>query len=137
MPGASYASLAACQPFMVPQANYLSNHNQYAGVDIASLGDLLNLDQYLPQQTSTQVPSLVVPQGPPRQSLAPDNGMPTSFGHGPWLWADADPSVDVFADVGVGSNTMAMPAGDPAQVNMDLDADVDWQKWLDSLKDLK
>jgi hypothetical protein len=35
----------------------------------------------------------------------------------PWLWADADPSVDVFADL---------------DVNMDLDTEVDWYNWVES-----
>jgi hypothetical protein len=41
----------------------------------------------------------------------------SSAGVIPWLWADADPSVDVFADM---------------DVNMDLDTEVDWYNWVES-----
>ncbi|KAH7122168.1 fungal-specific transcription factor domain-containing protein [Dactylonectria estremocensis] len=37
-------------------------------------------------------------------------------GFTPWLWADNDPTVDVFADV---------------DVNMDMDENVDWNNWLE------
>ncbi|KAH7156723.1 fungal-specific transcription factor domain-containing protein [Dactylonectria macrodidyma] len=37
-------------------------------------------------------------------------------GFTPWLWADNDPTVDVFADV---------------DVNMDTDENVDWNNWLE------
>ena len=40
-----------------------------------------------------------------------------SAGAIPWLWADADPLVDVFADI---------------DVNMDLDTDIDWYNWVES-----
>ncbi|KAG4221917.1 hypothetical protein PC116_g29607 [Phytophthora cactorum] len=43
-------------------------------------------------------------------------------GFGAWLWADADPSVDVFADVDL----------EAADVNADLDGEVDWNNWVAS-----
>lgn len=43
-----------------------------------------------------------------------------------WLWADTDPSVDVFANMD----------WDPIKVNMDLDNEVDWYKWIESANGL-
>jgi len=40
----------------------------------------------------------------------------------PWLWADADPSVDVFSSLDV----------DSIDVNMDLDGEVNWYNWVES-----
>jgi hypothetical protein len=45
----------------------------------------------------------------------------------PWLWADADPSVDVFAYVDV----------DAMDLNMDLDGEVNWRNWLESAKGME
>ncbi|KAF7551938.1 hypothetical protein G7Z17_g4672 [Cylindrodendrum hubeiense] len=51
-------------------------------------------------------------------SSVPANGSDQFIGQGftPWLWADADPTFDVFASV---------------DVNMDMDEDVDWNNWLE------
>ncbi|KAI1074389.1 fungal-specific transcription factor domain-containing protein [Whalleya microplaca] len=46
---------------------------------------------------------------------------------GAWLWADADPSVDVFADVDM----------EAVDFNMDLDSELDWNDWVESAKDLE
>ncbi|OTB16740.1 hypothetical protein K445DRAFT_317031 [Daldinia sp. EC12] len=43
-------------------------------------------------------------------------------GFGAWLWADADPSVEVFADVDL----------EAADVNADLDGEIDWNNWVAS-----
>ncbi|KAL9618378.1 MAG: hypothetical protein Q9160_006886 [Pyrenula sp. 1 TL-2023] len=40
----------------------------------------------------------------------------------PWLWADADPSIDVFSNMDV----------DPIYNNMDFDREMDWYNWLES-----
>ncbi|KAI0893495.1 fungal-specific transcription factor domain-containing protein [Annulohypoxylon nitens] len=47
-----------------------------------------------------------------------------STGFGAWLWADADPSVDVFANVNM----------DAIDFNMDLDGEIDWNNWVASAK---
>jgi hypothetical protein len=60
------------------------------------------------------------------------NGLPTvpldwsggrSIGSGlvPWLWADVDPSADVFSEL---------------DVNMDLDTEVDWYSWVQTAKSM-
>ncbi|XXH00865.1 Cochaperone protein [Hypoxylon texense] len=58
----------------------------------------------------------------------PTSTAPTDWslgaGFGTWLWADADPSVDVFAN-------MEFEATD---LNMDFDSDVDWNNWVNSAK---
>jgi hypothetical protein len=54
---------------------------------------------------------------------------PWTMGPGfvPWLWADTDPSVDVFANVDM----------DAIDVNMDLDGEVDWYNWVESAKGME
>ena len=42
----------------------------------------------------------------------------------PWLWADADPSLDMFSNLDV----------DSMDVNMDLDGEVNWYDWVESAK---
>ncbi|KAE9372011.1 hypothetical protein N431DRAFT_466303 [Stipitochalara longipes BDJ] len=55
----------------------------------------------------------------------------TNWSMGPgldhWLWADADPSVDVFANVDF----------DASDVNMDTDGDIDWYNWVESAKGME
>jgi len=63
-------------------------------------------------------------------STIPAASAPWSLGPGfaHWLWADADPSVDVFANVDV----------DADDVNMDLDGgEVDWYNWVESAKGIE
>lgn len=45
----------------------------------------------------------------------------------PWLWADADPSVDVFSNSNVGS----------IDVGMDLDGEVNWYDWVEAAKGME
>ena len=61
--------------------------------------------------------------GPPYNAFpaVPTNWF-TGPGSVPWLWADADPSVDVFANVDV----------DATDVNMDLDGEVNWYNWVEN-----
>jgi hypothetical protein len=55
------------------------------------------------------------------------DGRTMGFGSVNWLWADADPSVDVFSNLDVGS----------IDVNMDLDGEVDWYNWVESAKGME
>lgn len=55
------------------------------------------------------------------------DGRSTGPGLGPWLWADADPSVDMFSGLDVGS----------IDVNMDLDGEMDWYNWVESAEGLE
>ncbi|KAI1455343.1 fungal-specific transcription factor domain-containing protein [Annulohypoxylon moriforme] len=48
-------------------------------------------------------------------------------GFGAWLWADADPSVDVFGNIDM----------EAADLNMDLDSDIDWNNWIESAKGME
>ncbi|KAI0132990.1 fungal-specific transcription factor domain-containing protein [Xylariales sp. AK1849] len=48
-------------------------------------------------------------------------------GLGAWLWADADPSVDVFANLQV----------EMVDLNMDVDGDVDWNNWVESARGME
>ncbi|KAI1091932.1 fungal-specific transcription factor domain-containing protein [Rostrohypoxylon terebratum] len=45
-------------------------------------------------------------------------------GFGAWLWADADPSVDVFANVNM----------DAVDFNKELDGEINWNNWVASAK---
>lgn len=65
----------------------------------------------------------------PSYNAVPADLTAWSMGPGfvPWLWADADPSVDVFAGVDVGA----------IDVNMDLDAEVDWYNWVESAQGMQ
>lgn len=55
-------------------------------------------------------------------------------GFTPWLWADNDPSVDVFAHVDVDAAVFGGSGGGGA---MDLDTDVDWNTWLQSVRGME
>jgi hypothetical protein len=65
----------------------------------------------------------------PSYNTVPD--VPVTWSMGPgldhWLWADADPSADVFADVDF----------DASDVNMDLDGEMDWYNWVESAKGME
>ncbi|KAI1867497.1 hypothetical protein JX265_007299 [Neoarthrinium moseri] len=45
----------------------------------------------------------------------------------PWLWADTDPTVNVFENLDV----------DAMDINMDLDSEVDWYTWVESAKGME
>ena len=93
--------------------------------------------QNLPSNTSIDLQSAITTNGTgdfttEQTAGSSYNTFPTvpanwSIGPGfvPWLWTDADPSVDVFANVDV----------DAMDVNMDLDSDVNWYNWVESAKD--
>lgn len=56
---------------------------------------------------------------------------PTTWNSGlvPWLWADADPSIDVFANLDVDVDV---------DFNMDMDGgDVDWYNWVESARGME
>ncbi|KAI0836766.1 fungal-specific transcription factor domain-containing protein [Hypoxylon sp. FL0890] len=59
----------------------------------------------------------------------PSVSAPADFGpgFGAWLWADADPSVDVFANMDV----------EGADFNLDLDSGIDWNNWVESAKGME
>jgi hypothetical protein len=65
----------------------------------------------------------------PSYNAVPADSTAWSMGPGfvPWLWADADPSVDVFTSVDIGA----------IDVNMDLDAEVDWYNWVESAQGMQ
>jgi hypothetical protein len=49
------------------------------------------------------------------------------IGSVPWLWADADPSFDMFSNLDV----------DTIDVNMDLDDGMNWYDWVESAKGME
>jgi len=59
----------------------------------------------------------------------------SQFGsYSPWLWADEDPSVDVFGDVSVTPDGGGGAVGDP---DVDMDAGMNWQDWFESIRGLE
>jgi hypothetical protein len=55
------------------------------------------------------------------------DGHTMELGSVPWLWADTDPSVDVFSNLDL----------DSIDVNMDLDGEVNWYNWVESAKGME
>lgn len=55
------------------------------------------------------------------------DGRTMSLGFVPWLWADADPSTNVFANVDV----------DAPDMNMDLDGEMNWYNWVEYAKGME
>lgn len=55
------------------------------------------------------------------------NARSTGPDSGPWLWADADPSVDMFSNLDA----------DSTDVNMDFDGEVNWYNWVESVKNME
>ncbi|KAI0137823.1 fungal-specific transcription factor domain-containing protein [Hypoxylon sp. NC0597] len=64
-------------------------------------------------------------------SYDPFSSVPASADFGPafgaWLWADSDPSIDVFADMDV----------EGTDFNLDLDNSIDWNNWVESAKGME
>jgi hypothetical protein len=100
----------------------------------------LQTSQNIPSNTSPDHQSAITTNVPgdfamgqtPGPSYNADLRDPTNWSSGPglagWLWADADPSANVFADVDV----------DAIDVNMDLDGgEVDWYNWVESAKGME
>jgi hypothetical protein len=95
--------------------------------------------QNLPSNTSTDLQSAITTNGPGDFAMGQTAGpsynalpaVPTNWSIGPgfvpWLWADVDPSVDVFANVDI----------DAIDVNMDLDGEVNWYNWVESTKGME
>ena len=65
----------------------------------------------------------------PYPTIPPDWSNDDTMGPGflPWLWTDADSSVDTFSNLDV----------DPMDVVMDLDGEVDWYNWVESAKGME
>lgn len=97
------------------------------------------VSQSLPDDNSPNLQSAMIPNAPGDftlgQTAEPSynvpHAVPTTWSMGPsflpWLYADADPSVGVSANVGV----------DPMDVNMDIDGEVDWYNWIESAKGME
>ncbi|KAI0873990.1 hypothetical protein GGS24DRAFT_461038 [Hypoxylon argillaceum] len=54
-------------------------------------------------------------------------GHPESGGLLGWFWADADPSVDVFADASIGATDFSINS----------DGEIDWHNWVESAKGME
>jgi len=73
-----------------------------------------------PQDEAQTFSQLLPPSGPDERGQF--------GGYSPWLWADADPSVDVF---GGGA------AAPDADADVDMDAEMNWQDWFESVRGLE
>ena len=95
--------------------------------------------QNLPRKTSLDLQSGIMTNPPdnfamgstagPSHNTHP--GIPTTWSMSsdfvPWLWADGNPSSDVFGNVDVHENDAIM----------DLDGEVDWYNWVESAKGME
>ena len=123
----SPSDLSSNMPF---EPTYLGTSGQQAGQSLEST----NLRDLEPAITTNAPSELLL-----RQTLGPSyNPFPTvpmdwSDGRNmgpssvPWLWADTDPSVDVFSNLDM----------DSINVNMDLDGEVNWYNWVESAKGME
>lgn len=99
----------------------------------------LQTSKNLPSSTSQDLESAITTNAPGDFAMGQTEGplynnvladsTTWSMGPGflPWLWADANPSVDVFPNVDL----------DAIDVNMDLDGQVDWDNWVESAKGME
>ncbi|KAI1104462.1 fungal-specific transcription factor domain-containing protein [Jackrogersella minutella] len=89
-------------------------------------GDGANLGSDMTMSTQSQNASALQPVS---SSFSPSPSGPADLGpgFGAWLWADSDPSVDVFADMDV----------EAADFNVDLDHEIDWNNWIESAKGME
>lgn len=102
-------------------------------------GGLQTSQNHLLSTTSLNIQSTIPTSAPDgfamgqtaRQSYNAVPDIPVTWSMGPgldhWLWADADPSADVFANVDF----------DASDVNMDLDGEMDWHNWVESAKGME
>ncbi len=96
-----------------PSASVLSNvasgTTSHSGISIPAAG------------VEAQASPMSLMNPPPYAAGPPRATVPV-----PWLWADADPSADVFSGVDIGN----------ADVDMDLEGEVNWQSWFESVRGL-
>jgi len=100
---------------MISEPTYRGTSGPQAGQTLEST----DIRHQAPAMT-TNAPCTTVPAGwPDGQTMGP--------GLVPWLWADADPSLDMFSSLDV----------DSIDVNMDLDGEVNWYNWVESAEGLE
>ena len=112
---------------MTFRPTYLSTSGQQAGHTLESTNPR-DLEQAITTNTPSEL-ALGQTDGP---SYTPFPTLPTDWSAGhtvglgsvPWLWADADPSVDVFSNLDM----------DSIDANMDLDGEMNWYNWVESAK---
>ncbi len=112
------------------EQTYLGTSGQQAGQPLESI----NIGDLGPAITTNAPTELNLGQadGP---SYNPFPAIPADWSDGrtigpdfvPWLWADADPSVDIFSSLDV----------DTTDVNMDFDGEVNWYNWVESAKGME
>jgi hypothetical protein len=115
---------------MAFEPTYLGTSGQQAGQTLEST----NIRDLEPAIT-TDAPSELALEQTVGPSYNPFPTVPADWSDGrtmrpgfvPWLWADADPSVDVFSNLDV----------DSIDVNMDLDGEVNWYDWVESAKGME
>jgi Fungal specific transcription factor domain len=99
----------------------------------------LRTSQKFPTTTSPNFQTTITTSAPENstteQTAEPSynalSDIPVTWSMGPgldhWLWADADPSVNVFANMDFDAN----------DVNMDVDGEMDWYNWVESAKGME
>ena len=115
---------------MTLEPNYLGTVGQQAYQTLDS-ANIKHLQSATTAMTLSQVASAqaIAPSYDPFSTVPADwsDGRAAGPGSVPWLWADADPSVDMFSNM----------SADPIDVNMDLNSEVDWYNWVESAKGIE
>ena len=113
-----------------PEPAYLSKSGQQTGPALENT----NITEPAPALTTNASTGLtseqtIDPSYDPFPTVPTDWSDGRTMGPGfiPWLWGDADPSVDAFPNIDL----------DPTDVNMDMDAEVDWYNWVESAKGME
>ena len=109
---------------------YLGRSGQQADQSLDSI-NLRGLEPAMPTNAPREVAlgQTIGPSYNPFPTVPADWSDGRSMGPScvPWLWADADPSVDVFSNLDM----------DSINVNMDLDGEVNWYHWVESAKGME
>lgn len=115
---------------MTFEPNYLGTGEQQADQTLDST-NIKDLQPATTAITPSEVASAqaIAPSYDPFSTVPADGSDRRTAGPGsvPWLWADADPSVDIISNLGV----------NPIDVNMDLNSEVDWYNWVESAKGME
>lgn len=120
------AGIVASQQMFTP--TYSQSGLPQDGVSVSTLpsGSVPELGSGIVTSFHGQNPSAGQPAGPSYGPF-PTGTTDLGPGFGAWLWADADPSVDMFA----GMNMEAM------DFNADVDGELDWNNWVESAKGME
>lgn len=135
VPSRMQTSQSVGMPASAPASGSVPAPSNESGMsfETACLGTIGQMYQYVEDDNGPRLspkdPSYTIGSSPisratqPAQPAIPSTSEDAGAGYGtiPWLWADTDPTTDVF------------PSWRPdLDVNMDLDDEVNWNSWVES-----